>query len=119
MSGCMCECMCVYVSIAHKSKTLKFQNYTHVPPSKQKSHRRNNVSCAIIKRRASTPPGQTPRCVLIDCGKTFREVILNLFPKHGLREVGALLLTHGHADAILGMDGKSTRDTTVGLEVYI
>lgn len=42
--------------------------------------------------------------MLIDCGKTFREVILNLFPKHGLREVGALLLTHGHADAILGMD---------------
>jgi phosphoribosyl 1,2-cyclic phosphodiesterase len=67
-------------------------------------NRRNNVSCAIIKRRKSTPPGQTPRCVLIDCGKTFREVILNLFPKHGLREVGALLLTHGHADAILGMD---------------
>lgn len=42
--------------------------------------------------------------MLIDCGKTFREVILNLFPKHGLKEVGALLLTHGHADAILGMD---------------
>lgn len=66
--------------------------------------RRNNVSCAIIKRRKSTPPGESPRCVLIDCGKTFREVILNLFPKHGLKEVGALLLTHGHADAILGMD---------------
>lgn len=62
------------------------------------------MSCAIIKRRKSTPPGATPRCVLIDCGKTFREVILNLFPKHGLKEVSALLLTHGHADAILGMD---------------
>lgn len=57
-----------------------------------------------MKRRKSTPPGQTPRCVLIDCGKTFREAICSLFPKHGLREVGALLLTHGHADAILGMD---------------
>lgn len=67
-------------------------------------NRRNNVSCAIIKRRKSTPPGQTPRCVLIDCGKTFREAICSLFPKHGLREIGALLLTHGHADAILGMD---------------
>jgi len=42
--------------------------------------------------------------VLIDCGKTFREVVLKLFPQHGLKEVGALLLTHGHADAILGMD---------------
>lgn len=52
----------------------------------------------------STPLGATPRCVLIDCGKTFREVVLNLFPKHGLKEIGALLLTHGHADAILGMD---------------
>ncbi len=68
-------------------------------------HRRNNVSCAIIKRKRYTPVGQTPRITaLIDCGKTFREVVLNLFPRFGLQEIGALLLTHGHADAILGMD---------------
>jgi phosphoribosyl 1,2-cyclic phosphodiesterase len=75
------------------------------PPFPPKNNRRNNVSCAIIKRKKSTPVGQTPRiAALIDCGKTFREVVLNLFPRFGLQEIGALLLTHGHADAILGMD---------------
>jgi glyoxylase-like metal-dependent hydrolase (beta-lactamase superfamily II) len=59
----------------------------------------------LIKRKKSTPIGQTPRITtLIDCGKTFREVVLKVFPKYGLKEIGALLLTHGHADAILGMD---------------
>ena len=80
-----------------------------LPPSKilthKKNHRRNNVSCALIKRKKSTPIGETPRInTLIDCGKTFREVVLKVFPKYGLKEIGALLLTHGHADAILGMD---------------
>jgi len=74
-------------------------------PHLPKNNRRNNVSCAIIKRKKTTPVGQTPRiAALIDCGKTFREVVLNLFPRFGLQEIGALLLTHGHADAILGMD---------------
>jgi glyoxylase-like metal-dependent hydrolase (beta-lactamase superfamily II) len=62
------------------------------------------VSVALIKRPRGQAVGSVPQCVLVDCGKTFRDSVMNLFPKHGLREVTGLVLTHGHADAILGLD---------------
>ncbi|CAH0475883.1 unnamed protein product [Peronospora belbahrii] len=42
--------------------------------------------------------------ILIDCGKTFREAALRTFPQIGVSAVHALVLTHDHADALLGMD---------------
>ncbi|CAI5740324.1 unnamed protein product [Hyaloperonospora brassicae] len=42
--------------------------------------------------------------VLVDCGKTFREAALRFFPPLGVTTVHALVLTHDHADALLGMD---------------
>ncbi|KAJ0407785.1 hypothetical protein ATCC90586_003287 [Pythium insidiosum] len=42
--------------------------------------------------------------VLIDCGKTFRESMLRSFPALGTQHVDAVVLTHGHADACLGLD---------------
>ncbi|KAI5475376.1 hypothetical protein MNV49_001480 [Pseudohyphozyma bogoriensis] len=42
--------------------------------------------------------------ILIDCGKTFREQALKIFPKKGLRKIDAVVLTHHHADAIDGLD---------------
>ncbi|KAF0715107.1 Aste57867_3565 [Aphanomyces stellatus] len=44
------------------------------------------------------------RNVLIDCGKTFRDGVLSVFPAHGINHIDAVLLTHGHADACLGLD---------------
>jgi phosphoribosyl 1,2-cyclic phosphodiesterase len=44
------------------------------------------------------------RNVLVDCGKTFRETALRLFPTLGVATVHAVVLTHCHADACLGMD---------------
>ena len=40
----------------------------------------------------------------IDVGKTFRENAIRWYPKHGVTKLDAVLLTHGHADAILGLD---------------
>mmetsp|Transcript_20356 Transcript_20356/g.67983 ORF Transcript_20356/g.67983 Transcript_20356/m.67983 type:complete len:319 (-) Transcript_20356:3196-4152(-) len=42
--------------------------------------------------------------ILIDAGKTFKESVLRWFPKFGIRTVDAIVLTHEHADAILGLD---------------
>ncbi|KAM0752994.1 hypothetical protein T439DRAFT_286230 [Meredithblackwellia eburnea MCA 4105] len=44
------------------------------------------------------------KVIMIDCGKTFREQAIRLFPKKGLRMIDAVILTHHHADAIDGLD---------------
>ena len=40
----------------------------------------------------------------MDAGKTMREQCIRLLPRHGVRSLDALLLTHAHADAIHGLD---------------
>lgn len=42
--------------------------------------------------------------ILIDCGKTFRETAMKLFPSLGVQKLHAVLLTHDHADACFGID---------------
>ena len=44
------------------------------------------------------------RNFVLDCGKTFYESALAQFVKHKLQLIDAVILTHGHADAILGLD---------------
>ena len=63
-------------------------------------NKRNNVSIAI----KFVDQSNENRCVLIDAGKTMRDSILKQFPRFNLTKVDAMFLTHGHADAILGLD---------------
>lgn len=44
------------------------------------------------------------RNVIIDCGKTFYESCIEWFLLYGYIQLDAVLLTHAHADAILGLD---------------
>ncbi|GAA6020469.1 hypothetical protein JCM10207_000013 [Rhodosporidiobolus poonsookiae] len=44
------------------------------------------------------------KTILIDCGKTFREQALKIFPKKGFRRIDTCILTHHHADAVDGLD---------------
>ncbi|RLN20202.1 hypothetical protein BBJ28_00002553 [Nothophytophthora sp. Chile5] len=60
-------------------------------------NRRLNPSLLVRNLHANTN-------VLVDCGKTFREAALRIFPHIGVSAVHALVITHGHADACLGMD---------------
>lgn len=41
---------------------------------------------------------------MIDCGKSFFEMAVQIWPRAKLRNIDALLLTHAHADAMLGLD---------------
>lgn len=66
-------------------------------------NRRCNVS-ALVRAAGKT--------VLIDCGKTIREAAMTHFPSLGVRNVDAIVLTHGHADAVLGLD--DARDIQFG-----
>lgn len=55
--------------------------------------------------------------LLVDCGKTFREVALEHFPTFGVQYIEAVLVTHGHCDAMIGMDDlrefNAPQDTAV------
>jgi phosphoribosyl 1,2-cyclic phosphodiesterase len=42
--------------------------------------------------------------VIIDVGKTFREGALRWLPKHSIRSIDAIILTHQHMDAAAGLD---------------
>mmetsp|Transcript_12923 Transcript_12923/g.23245 ORF Transcript_12923/g.23245 Transcript_12923/m.23245 type:complete len:345 (-) Transcript_12923:1148-2182(-) len=73
-------------------------------------------SCPVCFDGYSNPTGPNRRCnvsiviihrgfpLLIDCGKTTRESVLRWFPYHNISQIHSILLTHGHADAILGLD---------------
>lgn len=65
------------------------------------------LACCIInstKDRRYRHSDGSIRNILIDCGKTFYESALHSFPKHKIRKLDGVLLTHGHADAMLGLD---------------
>ncbi|KAF7120742.1 hypothetical protein RHSIM_Rhsim13G0117600 [Rhododendron simsii] len=42
--------------------------------------------------------------VLIDVGKTFREQVIRWFTFHKIPRIDSIVLTHEHADAVLGLD---------------
>eukprot|EP00735_Rhodelphis_limneticus_P011015 TRINITY_DN4062_c0_g1::TRINITY_DN4062_c0_g1_i1::g.12004::m.12004 TRINITY_DN4062_c0_g1::TRINITY_DN4062_c0_g1_i1::g.12004 ORF type:complete len:387 (-),score=7.11,sp/O74545/YCV6_SCHPO/29.52/2e-27,Lactamase_B_2/PF12706.2/1.9e-16,Lactamase_B/PF00753.22/8.5e-05 TRINITY_DN4062_c0_g1_i1:106-1227(-) len=42
--------------------------------------------------------------IQFDCGKTFREACVRWYPRYGIPSVDAIVLSHDHADAILGLD---------------
>ncbi|KAK7195645.1 Metallo-beta-lactamase superfamily/Beta-lactamase superfamily domain containing protein [Novymonas esmeraldas] len=42
--------------------------------------------------------------ILIDCGKTFRDAYFKVLIRCNIRSIDTLLLTHGHADAVAGLD---------------
>jgi phosphoribosyl 1,2-cyclic phosphodiesterase len=54
-------------------------------------NRRCNVS-ALVRVNGKS--------VMLDIGKTAREACLRHFPKLGVKTVDAVVLTHGHADAV-------------------
>ncbi|XP_071739558.1 putative hydrolase C777.06c [Rutidosis leptorrhynchoides] len=79
--------------------------------------------CKVCFQSLSTPPERNPnyRCntsllidyshsagehkyILIDVGKTFREQVLRWFTFHKIPQVDSIILTHEHADAVLGLD---------------
>ncbi|KAL0592504.1 hypothetical protein ABG067_000068 [Albugo candida] len=63
-----------------------------------RNHRLNPSILIRVKSSKGT------RNILIDCGKTFRQASLRLFPKLQIDTIDAILLTHDHADAIFGLD---------------
>jgi len=51
------------------------------------------------------------KTIVIDVGKFWYHSAIELFPKEGIREIDAVILTHDHADACFGLD--DLRDWTL------
>ncbi|KAG9121939.1 hypothetical protein FRC07_001874, partial [Ceratobasidium sp. 392] len=75
-------------------------------PEGEKNKRRNTGG--IVRVRGSSSDPSNEHVLVIDVGKTFLAAALDLFPRHDLRRIDAVLLTHGHADAINGLDDLRT-----------
>jgi phosphoribosyl 1,2-cyclic phosphodiesterase len=79
-------------------------------PGGERNKRRNTAAIVRVTQPDDQPPkcvarvavcaysaDDAPRTILIDCGKSFYAAATEWFPKHGLRQLDAVLLTHPHA----------------------
>ncbi|CAO1616509.1 unnamed protein product [Sympodiomycopsis kandeliae] len=73
-----------------------------VPGSK---NRRGCCSIALIGRHDAEDSASEDQLILIDAGPTFYGSAISHFRPNGVpRRIAGVLLTHGHADAMLGLD---------------
>ncbi|XP_059665880.1 putative hydrolase C777.06c [Cornus florida] len=77
---------------------LCFQSLS-VPPERNRNYRCNTSLLIDYCGREDEH-----RYILIDAGKTFREQVLRWFTFHKIPRVDSIVLTHEHADAVLGLD---------------
>ncbi len=63
-------------------------------------NRRRNTGIVIQREQDDGPPVN----ILVDVGKFFYQSAIELFPRHAIRSVDAVILTHAHADSAGGLD---------------
>lgn len=71
----------------------------------ESKNRRLNTSIMLVcKDPSAADTAESQYNILIDCGKTFYNQAITWCPKYRLRRLDAVILSHGHADATLGLD---------------
>eukprot|EP00127_Corallochytrium_limacisporum_P004416 Clim_evm24s161 gene=Clim_evmTU24s161 len=77
------------------------------------NHRRNTSVVVTLRCSQQALHGDTchDRRVVIDVGKSFRSSAIAFFPRYGYSRIDGVILTHGHSDAMLGLD--DLRDWTL------
>ncbi|KAJ2797085.1 hypothetical protein H4R21_004456 [Coemansia helicoidea] len=93
-SGCIPNIPCI-TSNNPKCKVCK----RSLTAAGAKNRRRNTALLLCVEH-----PDGRQRNILIDCGKTFYASAVDVFVKHDIKTIDAVILTHGHADAMLGLD---------------
>lgn len=95
------NCLVCLDAVGRLERTAKYtREHGGPPPGVTSRNQRTNPS-AILRYRHSD---KTLHSILIDCGKSFYTNAVRTILKGGVRKLDGLLLTHGHADAILGLD---------------
>jgi len=57
--------------------------------------------------------------ILIDCGRSFKDSMLKLILEHQISSVDAVILTHGHLDAVSGLDDLREMKSTAAIPTYL
>jgi phosphoribosyl 1,2-cyclic phosphodiesterase len=83
--------------------------------------RKSEEECTVCHRAYKNPLDPNHRCnvsvlvrktdsngeslnIMIDAGKTMRDAVLRWLPRYNVKGIDAVILTHGHADAVGGID---------------
>ncbi|KAI8619809.1 beta-lactamase-like protein [Chytriomyces sp. MP71] len=90
---------------AYDTRIIAKRSHALVPLQPIPSRNRRNNTSALYRYRHSD--GRM-RNILIDAGKTFYASALQWFPHYGITQIDAVLLSHGHADAMMGLDDLRT-----------
>ena len=102
------DAVCQVCQLAMEFDKKDSSNEQGIIVPKFNKNRRRNTS-GLIRYQHSDG---TIRNVLLDCGKSFYESALNWFVEYNLQKIEAVILTHGHADAMMGLD--DLRQWTIG-----
>ncbi len=94
---------CKISEIANHGDPRLNKNYRN-NPSLLISHRNNDQDGERSGDDSGDNDDQPLKNVIIDVGKTFREGALRWMPYHGIYHLDAVVITHEHADAFMGMD---------------
>ncbi|KAI9592009.1 beta-lactamase-like protein [Syncephalis fuscata] len=109
-SGCLPNVTCLSIEERPGCRACKVA-MTHAG----RKNRRRNTS---IVARWQRPDGSLFN-LLVDCGKTFYTSALDCFPRYRINKIDAVLLTHGHADAIFGLDDLRSFSAVQGTNIPI
>ncbi|PLW52956.1 hypothetical protein PCANC_07555 [Puccinia coronata f. sp. avenae] len=101
--GLGCRCCCSRDPKDRRRNTSALVRI-HPPTASSRSAAPAPASALDTAPNPSAITSSTPFNVLIDVGKSFCEAARDHFPKHRVRRLDAVLLTHPHADAINGLD---------------
>eukprot|EP00553_Chaetoceros_curvisetus_P015507 CAMPEP_0204644532 /NCGR_PEP_ID=MMETSP0718-20130828/1553_1 /ASSEMBLY_ACC=CAM_ASM_000674 /TAXON_ID=230516 /ORGANISM="Chaetoceros curvisetus" /LENGTH=394 /DNA_ID=CAMNT_0051666139 /DNA_START=1 /DNA_END=1185 /DNA_ORIENTATION=+ len=123
--------------LAERCKMSKFasmgdpktnKNYRN-NPSLLISHVNNDDEEEEGEARSGNDENRELRNVIIDVGKTFREGAIRWMPHHGIFSIDGIVITHEHADAMMGLDdlrgfqqgvyGHSKNSRTHPLPLYL
>ena len=101
------------VSCLTNDSNCKVCNDAIKPNSK---NRRLNTSL-LVKINKQT----LQKNIIIDAGKFFYQSAINLFPKHNVKTIDAVILTHAHQDAAGGFDDLRdwTNNTQSSIPIYL
>lgn len=109
--NCVCEEACKHHESPNRRNNVSMlislysSGKSTCPPLSDKA---NAAACASDGGEAPRDGAQQSESkavrLLIDCGKTFRAAYFRVMAPRGIRHVDALLITHGHADAMSSVD---------------